>query len=276
MSLDHLALLWIPDYNQLSAVHLNGSQDLNLASTLVTHLLTQDQLLWYSIRGWVMCRHNIMWCLMTFSLLFHLQRKAKSHLIGLIWLRNHVKKSLMSTMSLLRHGYFPILNQEISLCLREISMHPMIQILEHTQRKQRPIMESNLRARPAFWKKLIDSFKAWIMSQTLFCILSLQVTKAQIEDSLVVPRLINLETSGQWQSPRIAAMINRANHNGLKIAVYTTSPMQLPSRRITPSKPKLSFLSVFNSVGALWTFAPQNHHSNEQFSFVAQISNGFE
>ncbi len=31
---------------------------------------------------------------------------------------------------------------------------------------------------------------------------------SQIEDSLVVPRLINLETSGQWRSPRIAAMIN--------------------------------------------------------------------
>ncbi len=99
---------------------------------------------------------------------------------------------------------------------------------------------------------------------------------SQIEDSLVVPRLINLETSGQQQSPRIAAMINRANHNGLEIVAYTTSPMQLPLRRITPSKPKLSFLFVFNSVGALWTFAPQSHHSNEQLSFVAQISNNFE
>ena len=69
---------------------------------------------------------------------------------------------------------------------------------------------------------------------------------------------------------------NRANHDGLEIAAYTTSPMQLPSRWLTPSKPKLSFLSVFNSVGALWTFAPQNHHSNEQFSFVAQTSNDFE
>jgi hypothetical protein len=99
---------------------------------------------------------------------------------------------------------------------------------------------------------------------------------SQIEDSLVVSRLINLETSGQRRSPRIAAMINRANHDGLEIVAYTTSPMQLPSRQITPSKPKLSFLSVFNLVGALWTFAPQNHHSNEQFSFVALISNNFE
>jgi hypothetical protein len=99
---------------------------------------------------------------------------------------------------------------------------------------------------------------------------------SQIEDSLVVPHLINLETSGQRRSSRIAAMINRANHDGLEIAVYTTSPTQLLLRRITPSKPKHSFLSVFKSVGALCTFAPQNHHSNEQFSFVAQISNDFE
>jgi hypothetical protein len=52
--------------------------------------------------------------------------------------------------------------------------------------------------------------------------------------------------------------------------------MQLNSQWIIQPKPKLSFLSVFKSVGALWTFAPQNSHStNEHFSFVAQISNNF-
>jgi hypothetical protein len=163
MSLDHLALSWIPNYNQVLAVHLNGSQDLDLASMLVTYLLKQDQLLWYSIHGRVMCHHNIMWCLMTFSLLFHLWRKAKSHLIGLIWLRNQVRKSLMSTMSSLRHGYFPVLNQEISLYPREISMHPMIQILEHTERKQCPILELSLRDLTAFWTNY------WTLSKHGLC-----------------------------------------------------------------------------------------------------------
>ncbi len=100
----------------------------------------------------------------------------------------------------------------------------------------------------------------------------------QIEDPLLVPRLINLETSGLRRSSRIAAINNGANHDGPAIAAYTVSTTQLPSQQITRSKPKLSFFSVFNSVGALWTFAPQNSHSNNEvhFSFAAQISHDFE
>jgi hypothetical protein len=73
----------------------------------------------------------------------------------------------------------------------------------------------------------------------------------QIEDPLLVPCLKNLETSGLRQSSRIAAINNGANHDGPAIAAYTVSTTQLPSQRITRSKPKLSFFSVFNSVGAL-------------------------
>ncbi len=100
----------------------------------------------------------------------------------------------------------------------------------------------------------------------------------QIEDPLLAPGLINLETSGLRQSPRIAGINNGANHNGPEIAAYTSSTTQQSSRWITQQKPKLSFLSVFNSVGALWTFAPQNSHSNneEQYSFAARISHDFE
>jgi hypothetical protein len=101
---------------------------------------------------------------------------------------------------------------------------------------------------------------------------------SQLEDPLLVPRLINLETSGLRQSSRIAAINNGANHDSPAIAAYTVSTTQLPSQWITRPKPKLSFFSVFNSVGALWTFAPQNSHSNneEHFSFAAQISHDFE
>jgi hypothetical protein len=42
-------------------------------------------------------------------------------------------------------------------------------------------------------------------------------------------------------------------------------------------KPKLSFLSLFTSVGAQWNFAISIHHSdNERFSFVARIADDFE
>jgi hypothetical protein len=53
--------------------------------------------------------------------------------------------------------------------------------------------------------------------------------------------------------------------------------MQLKSQWTTRSKPKLSFLSVFNSVGALRTFATTNPHSDyEHLSFVARTANDFE
>ena len=67
-------------------------------------------------------------------------------------------------------------------------------------------------------------------------------------DSLLVPSLINLETSGLRQSPQLASQ-NGTTNNGPAIAAYTSSTMQLQSRRITRPKPKLSFVSIFNSVG---------------------------
>jgi hypothetical protein len=53
MSLDHLVLSWIHDFNQVLVVHLNGSQDLGLVFMLVIHLLMPALLPWYSICGWV-------------------------------------------------------------------------------------------------------------------------------------------------------------------------------------------------------------------------------
>ena len=56
-----------------------------------------------------------------------------------------------------------------------------------------------------------------------------------------------------------------------------SSTKQLKSQQTTRLKPKLSFLSVFNSVGAQWNSATLNPHSeNEYLSFVARIANDFE
>ncbi len=96
---------------------------------------------------------------------------------------------------------------------------------------------------------------------------------SQFKDPLSVPHLINLKMSGLQQSPQIAAL-NWVNHDGPAIVAIH---FILQSQWITQPKPKLSFLSVFNSVGALWKFAPQYPHStNEHLSFVAWISNDFE
>ncbi len=76
-----------------------------------------------------------------------------------------------------------------------------------------------------------------------------ETTPSQGQDSLSAPRLINLETSGLRQSPRIAAL-NGVTQDDPAIAAYTSSTTQLKSRRTTRPKPRLSFLSVFNSVGA--------------------------
>jgi hypothetical protein len=72
-----------------------------------------------------------------------------------------------------------------------------------------------------------------------------EMTLLQSDNSLLIPHLINLETSGLRQSPRLAA-INGDTQDGPAIATYTSSTMQLKSRWITRLKPRLSFLSVFN------------------------------
>jgi hypothetical protein len=76
-----------------------------------------------------------------------------------------------------------------------------------------------------------------------------EMTLLQGDNSLLIPCLINLETSGLRQSPRLAA-INRDTLEGPAITAYTSSSMQLKSQQITRPKPRLCFLFVFNSVGA--------------------------
>jgi len=76
-----------------------------------------------------------------------------------------------------------------------------------------------------------------------------ETTLSQGQDSLLAPRLINLETSGLRRSTWIAAL-NGVTQDDPAIAAYTSSTTQLKSRRTTRPKPHLSFLSVFNSVGA--------------------------
>jgi hypothetical protein len=76
-----------------------------------------------------------------------------------------------------------------------------------------------------------------------------ETTPSQGQDSLSAPCLINLEISGLRRSSRIAAL-NRVTQDNPAITAYTSSTTQLKSRRTTRPKPHLSFLSVFNSVGA--------------------------
>ncbi len=103
-----------------------------------------------------------------------------------------------------------------------------------------------------------------------------EMTLLQSDNSLLIPHLINLETLGLRWSPQLAA-ISRDTQYGLAIAAYTSSTTQLKSWWITRPKPRLSFLSVFNSVGAQWNFATSNPHSeNEHLSFVAWIANDLE
>jgi hypothetical protein len=95
-----------------------------------------------------------------------------------------------------------------------------------------------------------------------------------LQNDLLASPLINLETSGLWRSPQIAALNN--NNDVLAIAAYTTSIMPTSSRRIARPRPHLSFLLVFNLVGSLWTFSTTNSHTDsEMFSFVAHFSNNF-
>ncbi len=100
-----------------------------------------------------------------------------------------------------------------------------------------------------------------------------EMTLSQGEDSLLVPRLINLETSGLRRSSQLAAL-NGVTQDDPAIVAYTSSTVQLKSQWTTRPKPKLSFLSVLNSFGARWNFATLNPHSkNEHLSVVARIAN---
>ena len=90
----------------------------------------------------------------------------------------------------------------------------------------------------------------------------------QIQDKNSVPALINLETTGLQRSPRLAALQN--NNDAPAIAAYTSSTTPSLSRLFSKPRPRLLFLSVFNLVGFLWTFATTSSHANhETYSFVA-------
>ena len=56
-----------------------------------------------------------------------------------------------------------------------------------------------------------------------------------LKDDLLAPPLINLETSGLWRSPQIAALNN--NNDVLAIAAYTSSTMPTSSRQIARPRP---------------------------------------
>ncbi len=97
----------------------------------------------------------------------------------------------------------------------------------------------------------------------------------QMQDKNSAPALINLETTGLRRSPRLAALQN--NNDAPAIVAYTSSTTSSLSRLFSKPRPRLSFLSVFNLVGSLWTFATTSSHADhETFSFVAQLSNNYD
>jgi hypothetical protein len=90
----------------------------------------------------------------------------------------------------------------------------------------------------------------------------------QMQDNNSAPALINLETSGLQRLPRLAAL--RHNNDAPTIAAYTSSTTPSLLRLFSKPRPRLLFLSVFNLVGSLWTFATTSSHTDyETFSFVA-------
>ncbi len=104
----------------------------------------------------------------------------------------------------------------------------------------------------------------------LHSVLPSQEEASQNGHLLSVPPLLNLETSGLRQSPRIAAL-NDTTQDGSANVAYTSSTTQPHSRWIARPKPQL-FFSVFTSVGARWNFATLIPHSdNECLSFVAKM-----
>ena len=96
-----------------------------------------------------------------------------------------------------------------------------------------------------------------------------------LQNDLLAPPLINLETSGLRRSSRIAAL--NYDNDVPAIAAYTNSTMPIPSRQITRPRPRLSYLSVFNLIGSLWTFATTTSQTDlGNFSFAARFSNDYD
>ncbi len=96
-----------------------------------------------------------------------------------------------------------------------------------------------------------------------------------LHDEHLAPALINLETSGLQRSPRLAAL--QLNLDSPSIATYTSSTIPSSSRLISKPRPRLSFLSVFNLIGSLWTFATMGSHIDDNtLSFVARLLNDYD
>jgi hypothetical protein len=101
---------------------------------------------------------------------------------------------------------------------------------------------------------------------------SVNVILPQTQDESSAPALINLETSGLRWLARLAVLQN--NNDAPAIAAYISSSV---SRLFSKPRPRLLFLSVFNSVGSLWTFATTTSHvDHETYSFVARLSNNYD
>jgi hypothetical protein len=96
-----------------------------------------------------------------------------------------------------------------------------------------------------------------------------------LQNDLLAPPLINLETSGLRRSSQIAAL--NYDNDVPAIAAYTNSTMPISSRQITRPRPRLSYLSVFNLIGSLWTFVTTTSQTDlENFSFAALFSNDYD
>ena len=93
------------------------------------------------------------------------------------------------------------------------------------------------------------------------------------------PQMINLETTGLRRSARLQQNAANSNSIGPTITAYTTTLRNSNHLRPSRTKTKLSFFSVFCSIGALWSFATScmpHYHESKCHSFVARISNEYE
>ncbi len=109
--------------------------------------------------------------------------------------------------------------------------------------------QSPLCINPSSSTALGISQQEYFPDSLLHSVLPSQKEASQNDHLLSVPPLFNLETLGLRQSPRIAALNDTAQDRPAIVA-YTSSTTQPHSQRIVRPKPKLSFLSVFTSVGA--------------------------
>ncbi len=102
----------------------------------------------------------------------------------------------------------------------------------------------------------ISQQEAYLPDPLLPSVLSCDYDPSTSKDSLSIPHLINLETAGLQQSPRIAEL-NRNTQDGPAIAAYTSSTTQLKSRRITRSKPSFHFSLSSTQLALFGPLPPQ-------------------